>query len=528
MAITFVQASNPYWYFSDRTGKPAGAGQVYFYSSLNPDADKTVYQDSAGLLPYPQPINISLNGTVPPIYFAVNSSDPTDNYDIYAYDKEGNEIEQINNFSPPSGSGGGGTTVLNLNNLIVNNVMYRNIGSLTPTAGVNLIAPGVHQGLSLTSSNYGPDIAFIKNNASATDAISFPVFALGLLPMSPSDVTPYDYFNYVCTGAGSGETSKFVNFPITSKVQNLSNQTVSGTIWGVCTSGNTALTVNVAQFFGDGSSASSTVITPLATITLTNTWQQYNFSAAIPSVALATLGQCGNDGLFLQVGLPLNATTNIGFTKPTLYLGDHYSVESYTGYDEISGIVEAPRTGDFRIAMNSFHDFGWVPMNDGVIGDAGTAVPGVTNTRLNLDTFPLYNLIWSTLSATQTLAPMYTRAGSPVAYGATPIADWSAGNVISLTKQAGRLIGNVGIPSSGNNTGNNWFVGLTAGNEQTNEVAAHTHTYVYSNLQSGGSNAFQGGPNYQNTNVSGTTNSTGVAEVNIQNPVVYQNFFMKL
>ena len=55
MAITYAQASNPYWYFVDLTGKPAGSGQVFFYSSSNPDILKPVFQDPAGLIPYPNP-----------------------------------------------------------------------------------------------------------------------------------------------------------------------------------------------------------------------------------------------------------------------------------------------------------------------------------------------------------------------------------------------------------------------------------------------------------------------------------------
>lgn len=459
MTISYAQASNPYWYFSDLTGKSAGSGQVFFYSSLNPDNLKTVYQDSAGLLAYSNPIDINLNGTIGPIYFAVNSADAADNYDIYAYDAQGNLIEQILNFTPPSGSGGGGgTTVLNLKNIVPNNIMYRHISTITPVPIYQPLAPSAHQGLALdpnwqpssVPATYGPNIVFLKNNTSATDTISFPVFALGLLPMSPSDTTPVDYFQYSCTGAGASENLKCVQFPITSKIQNLSNQVVSGTIWGICTSGNTALTINSVQYFGNGTAASNptntgnTVVTPLASITLTNTWEQYTFTAqTIPSVSDGTIGQCGNDGLFLQIGLPLNSATTIGFSKPCIYLGSNYTALNYESYDSISSVFDEPHTGDTRLSLdniNTFWSFGWVPANDGSIGSSASPA----TTRANLDTFPLYNLLWNFIGVVY--APMLD--GN--AYGATSTADFTANRAILLTKQAGRLLGGIGTSSATN------------------------------------------------------------------------------
>ena len=182
MTISYVQGNNPYWYFSDLTGKPAGGGEVWFKDSLNPDNLKTVYQTPDNSTPYPNPIPISLNGTIPPIYFAIDSSALTDGYDIFAYDAQGNLIEQINGYFPAAGGGGGSPTLIyNLENLVTNNVMYRNTGvsPISPGSGVTILAPGVHQGLAATASNFGPDVCFVKNNAQATDAITFTPFSLG-------------------------------------------------------------------------------------------------------------------------------------------------------------------------------------------------------------------------------------------------------------------------------------------------------------------------------------------------------------
>lgn len=535
MTISYVQGSNPYWYFTDFTGKPAGSGTVYFYDSLNPDNLKTVYQDAAGLLPYPNPIDINLNGTVPAIYFKVDSGNLNQTYDIWAYDASGDVIENVMGFLP-SGTGGGGspTTIFNLINLIDNNVMYRNNGPVAQSlgAGSTILAPGAHQGLAQTISNFGPDICFIKNNTSATDTVAFTPFTFGLLPMSPSDSTPYDYCNFNCTSAGSAESTKLFQFPITNKVQNLSDQLVSGTIWGKCASGNTALILSACQFFGDGSAASNptatgnTVVTQLAAITLTATWTQYNFSSvSIPSVATGSTGQCGNDGLFVQINVPLNAATSIQFTKPCLYLGARYTAQNYINYDNISGQVEAPRTGDVRITINNF-GFGWVLMNDGGIGDAAS---GAT-TRKNLDTFPLYNWLWNNVGVVY--APMVDT--NP--YGASSIADFSANRAISLTKQAGRLIAGIGVPSSGSNTGNNWALGQNTGNELDTLVLSnlpdHTHNAPGGTqfaLKGAGGGLFAAGLNETSGGITGgITGFPGQTAINIQNPVAYQNIWMKL
>jgi hypothetical protein len=531
MTISYVSASNPYWYFPTLTGLPAGAGSIEFYSSLDPTDYKPVYQDPAGLLPYPDPLLINLNGTVPQLFFAVNSADPDDNYNISVFDAQGNLIEQLLDFTPPSGGGGGDITVTtNLQNIVTNNVFYRNIvQSPMPMLANTLIAPGAHQGLALTSSLYGPDIFFVKNNTNATDQITFTPFVPG--DNFPTDVTPYEYLNYTCTNTPTGETVKCVQIPLTNKVQNLNNQNIAFSFWARGNSGpGNTLTASIVQFFGDGG-GSSTISTLLNTFTLTDDWAFYSTTGAIPTIAAKTIGVCGNDGVFLQIGYPLDAACNIDMTKPALYFGDIVPTLNYQSYDAISGIIEAPRTGQFLISQNSFVYGGWVPMNDGVIGAVGSNPPSpIITTRAALDTFPLFNFIWNTFQSNQSLAPMYsTTSNVPIAYGSSSMADFVALNSISLTKQLGRLIANVGTPSSGNNTGISWAVGQTTGAELTNQVAAHEHGPD----TSAGAIAFQyvggtgsaGGGGAASTNKTGTT---GVANVNIQNPVSYQNFFMKL
>lgn len=539
MTISYVQASNPFWYFTDLTGLPAGAGSLESSSSLNPTVDKPIYQDPAGLLPYSNPILISLNGTIPTMYFAVNSADPQDNYNINVFDSQGNLIEQLLNFTPPSGSGGGGSTnVFGLENLVVNNVFYRNVTDANaPLPMVLTIAPGVHQGLAATTinPNFGPDINFIKNNTNAVDAIHFIPFNLGDDVLSP-DNTPYEYLEYSCTNTPTGEIQKCIQIPITSKVQNLNNQTVTVSIWARANSGpGNTITMGFAQFFGDGNGTTDPIVSPaILSASLTDEWALYTATGNIPSTASFNTNGCGNDGLFLQINLPLNAACNIDLTKPSAYLGAFTPTINFSNNDEISSIVDSPRTGDIRIALNSFSPYGWVPMTDGVIGNTGSSVMSpLLTARANNDTFPLFNLIWNTFFSNQTVAPMYSPTSiTPVAYGSSAAADFIALNSISLTKQAGRLIASVGTPSSGNNTGTDWPVGGFTGNELNNEIVNHVHLLSpTASAQLGsltGTTSTIVATSGVGTAVTTQNPTGGVGEVNIQNPVAYQNFYMKL
>jgi len=78
-------------------------------------------------------------------------------------------------------------------------------------------------------------------------------------------------------------------------------------------------------------------------------------------------------------------------------------------------------------SLNNFVPYGWVAMDDGTIGSATSG----STSRANIDTFPLFDLIWNTFQGAQTLAPMFTSGGVPVAYGASPSADFSANRRLS-------------------------------------------------------------------------------------------------
>jgi len=441
MAASGSILPNPKMYFVDNNGEPLGSGFLYTRRSLDPTQNKFVFQDAGLTLPYPDPIRIDANGTVGPIFWAADEL-----YYIYVTDVNGFQIWSMDGYGPAIAGGGGGgtvTTAIDLENLVQNNTFYRNsinanssITSVGPVPTFLTLAPGAHSGfsgntaLATTTGSPAQDICFIKSSAAAADNLSFGIFPLGSGVLT-NDVTPVYYLHYD-SNAGN-EAFKYVQFPICSGAQNLSNQTVTGRIWVKWNSGDTNLTFYWRQFYGDGPSASAEqrISAPIALIA-DGAWHPYPITLSIPNASTKNLGECGNDGLFMQIEFSLNQPSNIDFTKPAIYLGANTPKQDFHSNDQIEAIANDFRTGDVRSSLNAFSPYGWVPLDDGTIG---SKTSGAT-TRANRDTFPLYALLWNGVS--DTYAPVITGRG------ATAIADFSANKQLTLTRMLGRVLGEAG------------------------------------------------------------------------------------
>jgi hypothetical protein len=532
----FTIEPNPHWVIIDNFSKLPNGAAIYTYRSLDPSTFKPAFEDPAGQIPFGQPIVGHDNGTMPPIYWEFDPDNPTDTYYIRVYDSSDpttqNFLWDFNGLSG-GGSGGGGTVVsaYDIENLVINGVFYRNIGQQlgTPSLPTALtIAPSNNAGFvnDIANSNVisngpvGPDIIFAKNNTTASDSLDFPLFTpLGTHYLS-GDVTPTNYFTYNCSSAGAGETYKYVQFPINLGVNSLSAQTVSVKIFARSSS-SSSINLTWRMFFGSGGGSVDLIPASFTgTIALIpTTWQVFTFESVItPDATGNTLGSGGNDALFLQVNLPLGSTCNIDFVKPAVYLGSIAPGIDYHSYDMIDSIINTPRTGDVRTSLNNFLP-GWVIMNDGTIGDAASN----STTRANIDTFPLFSLIWNLFVSNQTLAPMFTSAGSPIAYGASPISDFMANNQLSLTLAMGRVFAGI----SGSHA-----IGTSLGTEThtilAGELPPHTHTIPGS---AGANFAGGGSTSYQNFVGSTTTTSAGPGSstpISILQPTVYMNVFLKL
>lgn len=544
MAITYSLAPIPKWVMINNEGTVAGGAKLYTRRSLNPTQDKIVYQDAGGTIPWTNPIIFDLNGTQGPFYWAVDSADLDDTYYLEARDADGNLLWTLDDYFPP-GSGGGGTitTFVPITNYITNNVFIDHIDdTVNPIGQTDLvIAPSNHKGftpalVNPTVSTYGtlgPDTRFVKNNTAATDQISFPLFALASNPLT-GDVTPVDYVRYQCTNSPAGETFKCFQFPITQKVKNLADQEMTFRIWAKVAVTPVTLTLYSLQYFGSGTAASAEVRTTLDTMLLDTNWTQYSITLVIPDVAGKSLGTVGqqtdDDALYIQLEMPLGAPCDVWFTKPKLYLGDIDPQASFETYDQINAVDSTPRTGDIKTSMLTSANKGWVPMNDGSIGNVGS---GAT-TRANQDTFQLYKTIWD--GVLDLWAPVSTGRG------ATATADFIANKTLTLPRSLGRAMAGAGAGA-----------GLTAralgqylGSEVITMAAMPSHNHTGSsasvpNLGKSDTVGFSGnrgmqtddnpGPKPVTLTIAaaggGTLNVQGAADGNME-PTSFFNVFIKL
>ncbi len=522
-------------YFVDKTtGEPLSAGVVTCYQDNSRTTLKNWYYQSGtpGNYTYvtlDNPLTLSAVGTIAdpngndtiPFFYPYDEDDDATKqpYYITVVNSDGQQqfVRQNFPFLPSTPTT---TEVPIYNNIIANNVFYHNVGSMNVTNVTNaIVSPSQHDGFYAAA---GTDFRFVKNITGANDTITFTAFGLNNDPFLP-EPTPEYYLNFNCAGAQPGETRKAIQIPLSLHIKTLESVNATITIWAQNVGGNTnnTLKLSVMQFLGSGAISSSPVTT-LGTITLSNSWVKYMINFTFPSGQGLTVGNGGDDALYLDVGFPLAVTCNVNFTKPSIFLSETIPTNEFVTYDQIDTIINSPRTGDIRVALNTFQPFGWVIMNDGTIGNASSNA----TTRANIDTWNLFFLLWTTIGSTY--APMFNSSGTPVAYGVSAIADFNANNQIALPKQLGRAIASQGLASSGGAT--TWALGQFAGEQNHTlsiaEMPAHTHT-----VNSGPTPNIvpSGGTHPQGDTNSVTSSSTGGgAAHNITQPTTFYNVFIKL
>jgi hypothetical protein len=548
-------------------------GIITFYESDMITLKNWYYQSGTGEGPFtylagPNPMVLSAAGTfvdvngndVIPFWNPWSETDPTISqpYFIKVQDQYGIEEFIRSNFpfgANGNGSGGGGTTggVQTLDNFVLNNRFWRNIGPTTFNASTLsnnfttaynssgnyyyvTLAPSQNDGFSM------PDFNYIKDNNTATEAITFTPFPATAGQTLTNDITPEYYINHTTTVAGTGETLKTYQFPISFHVETLDSVPATFTIQGMTVTGNPTITFSIYQFLGTGVASVSPPVVK-GTITLTNTWQKWPLTFTFPSTVGQILSGTGDDALYLQINMPRNTLCNLNFTLPTIVLGSILPTNSFQTYDQIDTIIAKPRTGDVRSSLNNVYYFGWIPMNNGSIGNAlsNVAAGASASTRANIDTWPLFNLLWNAVGATN--APLYTSSGVLTSYGASAYADFNANNRIQVTPSLGQVIAG---------TADNFYgtapLGLGLGAPTTSvsltsaNMAAHTHTYslpisVSLNVSAGGFPVNGGALSAPSTGTGNTTapdspaaltNPGAPFNVSTYQPTRYLNFFMKL
>lgn len=444
-----VQSKDLQQYFVDKdTGLPLANGTVELFEDQSRLVHKNWYEQT-GIPPnytytvLPNPMTLSAVGTVQddsgndvlPLYYPYDESSNQQPgseqlYYIVVKDSDGEIQWTRSGFPFPEATGSSPTDNATFRNYIVNNTFWRNVqtydSSGNPT-NINLsnqtqymVAPSQHDGFSQ------PDWQFLKGNTSATDGLMFLKFQDGTV--FTGDIMPEFYVNFNCTALGTNEQFKVFQVPLTLHLITLDSVQVKFTIQIQGGDSNPANKVSLYyyQFLGTGA-ASQPNPQFVTSFTCTTSWKKNEITFTTPSLSGLTLGPCGDDALYIQIGMPIGAICNINFTLPSLYIGNTSPTNDFEPYDYWDAFINNYRTGDFRTSLNAFLP-GWVAANDGSIGSFAS---GATN-RANSDTWPLYNLLWN--SVLNNWAPV---AGSR---GVSASADFIANKAMTLTRNLGRVI----------------------------------------------------------------------------------------
>jgi hypothetical protein len=405
------------WYY--QTGIPGAYTWVALDNPLTLSSVGTI-QDPNGndVIPFYYPFQEDNEQIAEPYYITVYSADSNGDPAVLQFTRENFPFE-------PSGISPTATSPT-WRNYILNNVYWRNIGSLDAMNVTDqIIAPSQHDGYT------NGDIRFRKNVAGADDDLIF----LPMTQVLDNDITPETMLNFTCNSIQVGETLKCIQYPISLHVNTLNS--VEGTIifhgQNVAGNPNNFVDLYFYQFLGTGALAQSDPIL-IQRVVLNNDFERTLVPFITPSSDGLVLGNGGDDALFLQVQYPLSAVCNINHTKPQIYLSDDVPDNDFDTYDQIETIINSPRTGDYRTSLNSFSPFGFVAANDGSIGSAASSA----SSRKNIDTWPLYNLLY--ISMLDVWAPVSSGRTAPGNTTATAYVDFSANKTLTLTRNMGRVL----------------------------------------------------------------------------------------
>lgn len=493
-------------------------------------------------IPLPNPLTLSGAGTIVdvngvdviPFFYPY---DETDNqtlqpYYITVYDSNGQLQFTRSNF-PYKPQVTSVVETSTLENLVINNQFWRNIGSinagtLSNTIFINnstsykyaTLAPSNHDGFNL------PDITYIKDQNGGSETITFTAFGQGNDPFLPQ-VTPEYYIEHDCTAFQPGQQFKIYQFPIQLHVKTLESINYTVTIRAKLGVGSGAANIQfyIYQFLGTG--ATSLAPIPIGNpLVLTNDWNTYIISGQIfPSSQGLTLGKGGDDALFLWIGMPATSDFIIDFAIPSLYLGNILPTNDFSTYDQIDSIINSPRTSDIKTSFSSYQPSGYILMNDTSIGDSTSGA-----TRANIDTWPLYSYLYTNVS--DTYAPVSGGRTAPGNTLGAAYTDWTANKTLTMPLILGRA-----LASSGHGSG------LTSRAVGEN-TGAETETLIQNQLpttvgQAPGSdspasqtapyNSFSGSPNAVAINgYVPVTNPGGGQPLSIMQPTTFMNVFIKL
>ena len=468
------------------TGTPLAAGIVTLYEDQSRQILKNWYYQSGSSPDYTyialqNPMTLSSVGTmqdfqgndIEPFYYPYDEDDETDvqPYYITVYSSGGILQFTRENFPfQPKSSVTPITGFESLRNYITNGEYWNNLGSLAATNVLNqIICPSQHDnynnrnrtgaitltqvdtaGTAIKNMSLGnSDIRFMKDVVADSDTVTFTKMGTNTLTgASINQIAPEYYLTTTCTDAVSVAGEKFIQYPITMHLDTLKNTAFRVSLWARNESGgaNNEITLAIYMYTGSGdgvSGVSSSVVYPIGensgVVSLgTGDFTYISRTDRFPETSTFVLSSSGDDAFFLRIYFPIGATGefSLSHTKPQLYLGEEVPSNEFSTYDMISSITNSSRTGDIRLTSNDYYPFGWVPMNNGTVGNSSSNA----TTLASVNAYQIFQWLWYSMQFKQGYAPMFSSAGVPSAYGATPYADWIANKSISLLRMLGNVL----------------------------------------------------------------------------------------
>lgn len=148
-------------------------------------------------------------------------------------------------------------------------------------------------------------------------SVSRQTFTLG---QTDVDGGPKYYLRWDQSSAGAASTYRRLRMRI-PQVGKYALELVIASLYAKADIGRN-VTARLIQSFGTGGAPSAEVVLVSEVWALTTGWQRFDLSTTVTSIAGKTLGSGGDDGLILELSLPVNTSMTIDFAMGQFELGD--------------------------------------------------------------------------------------------------------------------------------------------------------------------------------------------------------------
>lgn len=130
---------------------------------------------------------------------------------------------------------------------------------------------------------------------------------------------PKYYLRWDQSSAGSASSFRKLRMKI-PRVGKLALENIIASIYAKADSART-VTAKLIQHFGTGGAPSAEVELASESWSVTTSWTQFDITALVANINGKTLGSAGDDGLILELGLPVNASMTLDFAMAQIEFG---------------------------------------------------------------------------------------------------------------------------------------------------------------------------------------------------------------